>query len=146
MARRPHREAQIENDRSLRLRFILSVLGIAALFLWMEVAVAGESIQGADVLIQAILSLVVGMVLTLLALLAGALVRWQQLPRGPCRAVSLAVAAAGALLAAHAVLATAASPRNPLGIAEEREMTLLFLGLFAVGFGVGNRPPPADLG
>lgn len=146
MPRKPHREAFEESNRRLRLRFLLSTLAVGSLAVWMQATVAGDSLQPGDLLLAVAMAAVGGAGATVLALILGGLCRWQTLPLGACRAASVAMALAGLGVAAYAVIATGAAPRNPLGIAEERHTVLYLAGLLALAFGVANRPPPANLG
>lgn len=146
MPRKPHREAFEESNRRLRLRFLLSTLAVGALAVWMQVTMAGEALEPGDLVLGVVMAAVGGAGATVLALILGGLCRWQTLPLAACRAASVAVALAGLGLAAYAVVATDAAPRNPLGIAEERHTGLYLAGLLALAFGVANRPPPANLG
>lgn len=144
--KKPHREAFEESNRHLRLRTLLSALAVTLLALWMQVTVAGESLEPGDLLMALIMSAVGGGGAAVLALILGGLVRWQSMPRKACRGASLTVAVAGMLLAVYAILATDAAPRNALGIAEERQTLAYLAGLAATAFGIANRPPRANLG
>lgn len=146
MPRKPHREAFQESDRRLRLRFALASLAVAALAAWMEMTVAGDAIELGDLLLALLMSLVWGAGTTVLALILGGLSRWQALPLGVGRSASVALAVAGLIAVIYAVQATAAAPRNALGMAEERHVALHLAGLLTLAFGIANRPPPRNLG
>lgn len=146
MPRKPHREAHQESDRHLRTRFVLATLAVAGLALWMQVTVAGESLELGDLLMAVVMAAVGGAGSAVLALILGGLTRWQSMPLGTCRAASVAVALAGAILTVYAITATDNAPRNALGLAEERHTALYLCGLMATAFGLANRPPRANLG
>jgi len=146
MPKKPHREAFEESNRHLRVRFSLAAAAVAILAVWMQVTVAGESLELGDLLMAVIMAGVGGAGAAVLALILGGLTRWQSMPRTPCRAASVAVALAGGILAVYAITATANAPRNPLGVAEESHTGLYLAGLLATAFGLANRPPRANLG
>ncbi len=128
------------------MRFALATLAVAGLALWMQVTVAGDSLELGDLLMAVIMAAVGGAGAAVLALILGGLARWQSMPLALCRAASVAVALAGAIAAIHAITATGNSPRNALGLAEERHTALYLSGLMATAFGLANRPPRANLG
>lgn len=146
MPKKPHREAYEESDRHLRVRFALATASVAGLALWMQVTVAGESLELGDLLMATVMAAVGGAGAAVAALVLGGLARWQTMPLGLCRTASVAVALAGVVLTAFAIMATDNAPRNPLGIAEERHTALHLAGLMATAFGLANRPPRANLG
>jgi hypothetical protein len=146
MARKPHREAFIESNTHLKLRFMLSMGAVTLLAVWMQVTVAGESLEPGDLLLSVVMATVGGGGASVVALILGSLVRWQSLPRSLCRGASVALALVGFLTVIYAIQATDASPRDPLGIAEERHGALNLLGLLVMSFGIANRPPRLNLG
>lgn len=146
MPRKPHREAFQESTRHLRLRCAATAGVVAVLTLAMEIVVAGESLEAGDLPLAAFVAAVGGGVATVTGLVLGALTRWNILPREICRPGGLVLAGLGLVLALHAITATHASPRNALGMAEDRQYPLLLAGLLLIAFGLANRPPRANLG
>jgi peptidoglycan/LPS O-acetylase OafA/YrhL len=146
MPKKPHREAFEESNRHLRVRFSAAALSVATLVVAMQVTAAGESLEPGDLLMTLLMAAIGGGAAAVVALILGVASRWQSMPRRTCRAASLAVALAGALLVAFAIAATHAGEPNPLGMREERHTPAYLGGLLLVAFGLANRPPRANLG
>ena len=146
MPRKPHREAFLESNTHLKVRFTLAMSAVTLLVVWMQVTVAGESLEPGDLLLSVVMAAVGGGGASVGSLILGSLVRWQSLPRRLCRIASVVLALAGFLAVVYTIYATGASPRNPLGVAEERHGALNVLGLLVMSFGIANRPPRPNLG
>jgi hypothetical protein len=88
------------------------------------------------------LALVAGASATVLAILVGFSLRLATRNRTKIRRLCLGLITVGIVLALSSLIATSNSPRNALGLAEERLVSLLVLGTLLIALGVTHWPRP----
>lgn len=86
------------------------------------------------------LALVAGAGATVVAVLAGLTLRLATRNRTTVRRLCLGLILLGILLALSSLIATSHSPRNALGLAEERLLPLLVVGTLLLALGVTHWP------
>lgn len=93
-------------------------------------------------LFSTFLALVAGAGATILAVLVGFSLRLATRNRTKVRRLCLGLTIVGILLALSSLMATSNSPRNALGLAEERLVPLLVLGTILIALGMTHWPRP----